>query len=158
LKSKIPIIGKPKDKKEQLKTIELKSEPIKEEAQKISLDKILKENVQMGQYKLNYVNDKGEMIIFKDELFYDYVEKVYYLLLLWSIGKQSNVKFSQIDFKKAIIESPIALEFLLIMALDISYFLETFDIFNKIFFDFFLRFFNFFSHLFCFWICFWTFT
>ena len=48
-KNKIPIIGKPKDKKEQPKTIELKSEPIKEEAPKISLDKIIKENVQMGQ-------------------------------------------------------------------------------------------------------------
>ena len=60
------------------------------------------------------------MIIIKDEIFYDNVEKVYYLLLLWSIGKQSNVKFSQIDFKKAIIESPIALEFLLFMALDIT--------------------------------------
>ena len=110
----------PPKKAETPKKVEQKLEAIKEENPNTSKEKIKKENKESDKYKLNYVNDKGEEIIFKDNIYYDYVEKVYNLLILWSIGQKLNMDSSKIDFKKVTIQSPIALEFLLNMALDIN--------------------------------------
>ena len=73
-----------------------------------------------NNYKLNYENTKGETIIFKNSVYFDYVENVYRLLLLWATNQPPNSNFYQLDFKRLTIEIPNAIEFLLSLALDID--------------------------------------
>ena len=82
--------------------------------------KNLYKEVPENDYKLSYENDKGEVIIFKNNIYFDYIENVYQLLFLWSINKPTNLNFYKLDLKKEIIESPNALEILLSLALDIN--------------------------------------
>ena len=122
MKNKIPGLGKPKQppnqpqKKEPAKIIPQKPE-IKP---KPPIEKTLLTEDQGNDYKLNYQNEKGEVIIFKNNIYFDYVESIYKLFFLWSINQPPNSNFYQVDFKKATIESTNALEFLLSLSLDIN--------------------------------------
>ena len=60
------------------------------------------------------------MIIVKNNLYHDYIENLYKLLLLWSIGYPPNSNFSKVDFKPSILGSTTPLEFLLSLSLDIN--------------------------------------
>jgi hypothetical protein len=126
MKNKIPGLGKPlqpphqPQKVEPAKTIPQKPEIKPEIKPKPVIDKTLIQEDQGNDYKLNYENEKGEMIIFKNNIYFDYVENIFKLFFLWSINQPPNSNFYQVDFKKAIIESPNALEFLLTLSLDIN--------------------------------------
>jgi hypothetical protein len=117
MKNKIPGLGKPlqpphqPQKAEPAKTIPQKPEIKPEIKPKPVIDKTLIQEDQGNDYKLNYENEKGEMIIFKNNIYFDYVENIFKLFFLWSINQPPNSNFYQVDFKKAIIESPNALEF-----------------------------------------------
>jgi len=65
-------------------------------------------------------NKNGEIIIFKDNIFYDYIEKVYKLFLLWSLNLPPSFDFDKINFKTSKLESTNALELLLTMAIEIN--------------------------------------
>ena len=112
MKDKIPGLGpkKPDLSKSVIQKPETKPSPAK-----INYDEIPDNN-----YKLNYENSKGEVIIFKDDVYFHYVESLYQLLLLWSVNQVQNPNFYQLDFKKLTVESPLAIEFLLSLALDIN--------------------------------------
>ena len=88
--------------------------------QKSQQIKNLYKEIPDNNYKLNYENNKGEVIIFNNNVYFEYVENLYELLLLWAVNQVKNPIFYQLDFKKLTVESPIALEFLLSLALDIN--------------------------------------
>ena len=120
MKNKIPGLGRPPNpnvqKIEPAKAISKKQEnkplPPKEKS-------LLAED-QRNDYKLKYENDKGEVIIIKNNIYFDYVENVYKILFLWSLNQPPTSNFYRTDFKNATIESTNALEFLLSLSLDID--------------------------------------
>ena len=123
MKNKIPGIAPPKPDLQ--KTATQNQEHLQKTAtqnpeQKSQQIKNLYEEIPDNNYKLNYENNKGEVIIFNDKVYFEYVEKLYELLLLWAVNQVQNTIISQLDFKKLTVESPIALEFLLSLALDID--------------------------------------
>ena len=65
-------------------------------------------------------NKNNEIIIFKDNIYYDYIEKVYKLFLLWSLNLPPSFDFDKINFKTSKLESTNALELLLTMAIEIN--------------------------------------
>ena len=126
MKGKIPGIAKPTNpfgqsqKIESSKTIFHKQEnkpEIKPKA--VANNNIIREE-QGNNYKLNYENDKGEIIIFKNDIFFDYVESIYKSFLLWSIDKPSNSNFDLVDFKNPKLKDPSSLELLLYLSLEIN--------------------------------------
>ena len=79
-----------------------------------------KEDDETANYNLLLKNEDDEHIIFQDKIYYDYVENVYRLLLLWSLNLPSDFDFTKVDLKTTMIESRNALEFLLEMVLEIN--------------------------------------
>ena len=78
-------------------------------------------------YDLNFKKSNGEVIIFKESIYIYYVEKVYKLLLLWSLNLPPSFDFEKVNFKSSKIESVNALELLVTFALevnDINYYLK----------------------------------
>ena len=110
--------NKGKEKEKEKEKIEPKNTP---PAQKPPTEKNNLDELPDGEYKLNYENDKGEIIIVKNNLYFDYVEKVYKLLLLWSINLPPNSNFNQVDLKRVLIDTTTPLEFLLSISLDINH-------------------------------------
>ena len=114
---------KGKDKEKDKEKTENKNTPSKTAqtpAIKPPVEKDPLEELPSNDYKLNYENDKGEAIIIKNNLYFDYIENLYNLLLLWSISYPQNYNIKQVDFKRVIIESTTPLEFLLSLSLDIN--------------------------------------
>ena len=70
-------------------------------------------------FKLNLKNKDNEVIIFKEKIYYDYVDKLYQLFLVWSLNlPQEEIK--NVDFKKCKIENKIGIKFLLSLALEVN--------------------------------------
>ena len=92
---------------------------IKNEVGNVSKNNISSPSTNYGISKL-LKNNKGEIIIFKDNIYYDYIEKVYKLFLLWSLNLPPSFDFEKINFKTSKIESTNALELLLTMATEIN--------------------------------------
>ena len=115
MKEKIPgLTNNPMQKQDSLKVSTKKPEI------KPTPSKNIYEEIPDNNYKLNYENAKGEVIIFKNNIYFDYVENVYQLLFLWATNQPPNCHFYQIDFKKLTLEIPNAIEFLLSLALNID--------------------------------------
>ena len=119
MKDKLPGLGKPgiitqkSDKIEQSKETPIKPANPKKNQEFYKED-------QGNNYKLKYENDKGEQIIFRNNIFFDYIENVYQKLFLWSVNKPPNFNFYLVDFKNETIESTNALEILFSLSLDID--------------------------------------
>ena len=122
MKDKIPGMNKPPNpnpnsfpsKMLQTKTISKKVVEANIEKEKPILE------IPSNNYNLNYKKENGEEIIFKNNIYFDYIETIFRLLFLWSINKPANSNYYQIDWKKVTIESSNSLEFLLSLALDID--------------------------------------
>ena len=71
-------------------------------------------------YNLNFKKGNGEVIIFKESIYIDYVERVYKLLLLWSLNLPPSFDFEKVNFKSTKIESVNALELLVSFALEVN--------------------------------------
>ena len=78
-------------------------------------------------FDLNLKNKNGEILIFKENLYFQYVENVYKLFLLWALNLPINFEFKKINFNNSNLESANALEFLFSMIIeinDINYYLK----------------------------------
>ena len=71
-------------------------------------------------FKLNLKNENNEVIIFKEKIYYEYVENMYDLFILWSLNLRKNTDIKTLDFKSCNIENKNGLEFLISLALEVN--------------------------------------